>query len=431
MADESPNCVAACCANEQNEQKKKKPITLRASLFIDGTGNNQTNTAHRLSNDGSYSPNSLTRGSYANDFSNVSKLSKHLLENSPGFDRHFKIYIEGIGTQDSGEDILQGLSTGQGITGIETKIAAGLKKLLDQVDKVDNPDKWIQNLRLDVFGFSRGAAAARYCIYKALTDPEAQLSKKIAAKNYKVDKVEVCFAGLFDTVASYGLNITDDTKDLKLDSIAKATSVLHLTAADEYREKFPLTNINSKGSKEISLPGVHSDVGGGYNDYTDEIDLQVLDIDSPEFTDAQTRAVQKRLAADKQWLLDQGWCTASQISPPNYFNELKITRLKLRNTYNRIPLHFMATWAAKTQLNFNKKIDIDDAIPSSDATLTKIYGVLTPEGTGNWKTETITLKTLRNKYFHFSAQYGTIGMAPLFDTGDIMTGKRQRKVYPG
>ncbi|MBS1645492.1 MAG: DUF2235 domain-containing protein [Bacteroidetes bacterium] len=432
MAEESPNCVAVCRANEKNEQTKKKPVTIRASLFFDGTGNNQTNTAHRLSNDQIYKSNHAFSESYDNAYSNVSKLSNYLLENSPGFNRHFKIYIEGIGTQNGRGDIPQGLVEGRGLAGIKVKVDNGLKKLLDLVDKVDNPDMWIQNLRLDVIGFSRGAAAARYCIYKALTDPDSKLSKRIAAKNYKIDKVEVCFAGLFDTVASYGFDITDDTEDLKLDSVAKAASVLHLTAADEYREHFPLTDIKSKGSKEISLPGVHSDIGGGYCDNLEEKNLQVLDIDSSGLTSSIREATRKRLAADKQWLLTQGWCSdEKQIVGPNFFNELKINRTGLRNTYSRIPLHIMATWAAKQGLNFNKKLDISDGIPKSDATLTKIYSVLTPDGTGNWKTETSTLKALRSKYFHFSAYYGALGMAPRFDTGNVMTGKRERKVYPG
>ena len=79
--------------------------------------------------------------------------------------------------------------------------------------------------------------------------------------------------GLYDTVASFGIGHGTDTSDLKLDSITKARFVYHLASDDEYRDNFPLTNINSCGLRgiEFILPGVHSDIGGSYLNNDEEM----------------------------------------------------------------------------------------------------------------------------------------------------------------
>lgn len=43
-----------------------------------------------------------------------------------------------------------------------------------------------------------------------------------------------------------------------------AKSIVHMTAHDEVRKNFPLTNVKGAGAKEYAYIGVHSDVGGGY-----------------------------------------------------------------------------------------------------------------------------------------------------------------------
>ena len=43
-----------------------------------------------------------------------------------------------------------------------------------------------------------------------------------------------------------------------------ANTVVHMTANDEVRKNFPLTNVKGAGAKEYAYLGVHSDVGGGY-----------------------------------------------------------------------------------------------------------------------------------------------------------------------
>lgn len=73
---------------------------------------------------------------------------------------------------------------------------------------------------------------------------------------------------MYDTVSSYDGDVFDDiTVDKVPLHIPTVGFTVHLTAEDEHRKKFPLTNIASAGSesKELTLPGVHSDIGGGYN----------------------------------------------------------------------------------------------------------------------------------------------------------------------
>ena len=78
---------------------------------------------------------------------------------------------------------------------------------------------------------------------------------------------------VFDTVASIGWPNLDTTQRLQTDVVFEDghtlpsgfKKALHLVALDEQRLAFRPTLINHDGrTLEIWLPGVHSDVGGGY-----------------------------------------------------------------------------------------------------------------------------------------------------------------------
>ncbi|MBF7093677.1 DUF2235 domain-containing protein, partial [Flavobacterium sp. ALJ2] len=99
------------------------------------------------------------------------------------------------------------------------------------------------NLVLDVFGFSRGAAAARAFINEITKErytaskvwnaekkkynyydldlkkvEKEQLPKRghlgllLEKKKIEINVLEIRFVGLYDTVSSYGVNFNDDTK---------------------------------------------------------------------------------------------------------------------------------------------------------------------------------------------------------------------------
>jgi hypothetical protein len=57
-----------------------------------------------------------------------------------------------------------------------------------------------------------------------------------------------------DLFEPYNFNLCDKS----------AKTVVHMTANDEVRKNFPLTNAKGAGAKEYAYLGVHSDVGGGY-----------------------------------------------------------------------------------------------------------------------------------------------------------------------
>ena len=293
---------------------KKKEITIRCLLFFDGTLNNKKNIEERQKQErreGSipYLVNranqnkeqrlaqgalavDLEDDSYENDFSNIVELEKNIEKNQQGYDERIKVYTEGAGTEDLGKDKTPGFAFAAGTTGIKTKVKKGIDDAVEQIStgpdkkKPREPEMFIiKKLTIDVFGFSRGAASARYCVHQLLQDEQANIRKRLTDAWFDVEDVEVCFVGLFDTVASYyGAQFIKilplENWLVKLDAIsdARVKKVVHLASADEHRYHFSLHNIKSAGGKgkEYFLPGTHSDVGGGYLDNGSEAGLKVF-----------------------------------------------------------------------------------------------------------------------------------------------------------
>jgi len=145
----------------------------------------------------------------------------------------------------------------------------------------------VQKINVSVFGFSRGATKARVFVnwLQALGKLDAQLSGMSTKHAMTLGgfPFEIEFLGIFDTVASVGLANTlgnslfgrwldghsawsDAEVSLRVPSDVRC---LHLVAAHEVRRSFPLDSISVNGQydgkmQEIVLPGVHSDIGGGY-----------------------------------------------------------------------------------------------------------------------------------------------------------------------
>lgn len=139
----------------------------------------------------------------------------------------------------------------------------------------------LQNIYVSAFGFSRGATAARAYTnwFLALCQLDAELTKQTG---YTLGGIPVTFdfLGIFDTVASVGtasitpgklgsghLAWADAERSLRVPADVKC---LHIVSAHEVRRCFPLDAISVNGQmspqhREIIMPGVHSDVGGGYS----------------------------------------------------------------------------------------------------------------------------------------------------------------------
>ena len=131
-------------------------------------------------------------------------------------------------------------------------------------------------LKLYVYGFSRGAAAARAFV-SALNQLLARATQSLRLLDLHLP-VSVEYLGLLDTVASVGLadiipganghmSWADGNQQLPANLVKRC---LHLVASHEQRLCFPLESIRRTqggypaNSVEVIYPGVHSDQGGGY-----------------------------------------------------------------------------------------------------------------------------------------------------------------------
>lgn len=291
---------------EEEEEVEEEGITLRIGVFFDGTGNNKANSetvaacyapdakleeaaeevqkycaAYGYDGNGSSPDNS-----YGNDVSNIVRLYK-LYEDrvdetlSPEVTKtSIAVYVEGIGTTSGGEDSLYSQATGRGETGVAARVEQSPALIMEQLRRLDekNPGVKIDRIEFDIFGFSRGAAAARHFANEVLKGEQNALAKSLPTGspmlssnfNWRIKTdVTINFIGLFDTVASIanpwvldftGANSRNPFLNLRLPDDC-ANKVVHLVARDEIRENFAL---NSLGDTDLILPGVHSDLGGGY-----------------------------------------------------------------------------------------------------------------------------------------------------------------------
>ena len=308
-------------------QKEVYVDTFTINVFFDGTKNNLYNIENRKKNPQMYKGKETASEyeSYFNDHSNVSYLYQARGQKANiGW-----AYIEGIGTgadqinhwdrenkdrarkgfplkdREYHTDSQQGFAFGSGPTGIEARVFQSFEKIQTMV-KQSLGDRIPTILILNIFGFSRGAAAARHFLHRVKTEP--QLFK---GWNLKRERIIVNFVGLFDTVSSFSAVYTipeptsafdDDVKELHLNFGRNyASKVFHLTAADEYRQYFSLTNIDSAISNgfgmEVIISGAHADVGGSYQ------------------SEAQKKPfpVKKNFLGMKKWFQEQGFFKEDDI----------------------------------------------------------------------------------------------------------------------
>ena len=331
------------------EYQPENTIILYIGMFFDGTGNNRFNseslyyTKVKGNNDrikSSEIPTQLSftltpekikkkdiskinisnRDSYWNPYSNIVKLHDLYKEKSETDLRTkknkytLKQYVEGIGTEKYKEDSVGGSSVGRGDTGSIAEGERGIKDLVKEKIAPLPKDKKIYKIVFDVFGFSRGAAAARhfcnevkktaYYVTRTKQDPydrkgriltkEKDLVKhaggilgaelnKIGLKPYEetYNNIEIRFLGLFDTVVSdlvvkenIGYKLTpffngipiiaqEYLEDIKTNiSGLGIKKVFQIRANDEWRANFAYTP--TEDGYTLHMLGAHSDIGGGY-----------------------------------------------------------------------------------------------------------------------------------------------------------------------
>ncbi|GAA5098659.1 hypothetical protein GCM10023210_35070 [Chryseobacterium ginsengisoli] len=500
--------------------KPVNTIDVDLNLFFDGTMNNKSNTEA-----GTSSSSSSGSDSYANDFTNIAR-GYDAVDSSVG--KQVAVYIEGIGTVDGARDTMKwfsdypnniGGALGQGDRGVEAKVTKGCLTGTESLAKKFK-GKEIDVLRINVYGFSRGATAARHFVHVATSTKRAVLledsgkyivyaakwfeqsaedekNKKNNQQNVevssedrnhtylqsygffgacllknkiKVKRVVFNFIGLYDTVASFGMNhrgfkvgsfsvIDNDSEELGLNAVRQANFTLQIASDNEYRENFSLTNINSTGIKglEFTLPGVHSDIGGSYKDGAEE---------KANICNGTMDECKKM----KEILESEGWFAPGQLEifeieksllGINYSTkyELRGTR-KLSNHYDKIPLKQMFYYSKQFEVKYVESLVKDNDIINSD--IQNAYSQLLSymnqcndlrnryveqynkggnASIAKYQSEIKALsylsiidqemlKKLRNGFFHWSANVDATGMGPRI-SGALTVDKRKRSIIPG
>jgi len=244
---------------------------LRIGIFFDGTANNQFNSQSGLERQ--------ARGqvidadsSYAKVPTNIARLHQRYPVQST-FDANgmaiTSLYISGIGTTTgAGDTRFPAQTYGRGSTGVlgkavqaRTQLAECLEHFVQQL-----PEHTLSDVQLDLFGFSRGAAAARH--FANLVNATRFEDRHKLAPGFECT---IHFIGLFDTVAAMG-GLTDlgDVSDAINPGLnlylgpESAQQVVQLSARDEQRRNFSLSRIAPQWPMDIAVPGAHADVGGGY-----------------------------------------------------------------------------------------------------------------------------------------------------------------------
>ena len=279
---------------------KRGGITLRIGVFFDGTGNNRLNSemaagcyasdvglaeqAEEIQkfcmSQGYDGMGGVPDNSYGNDMSNVARLydlyrddSERRLESDEliGF---IPVYVEGIGTSSGAEDSKYSKATGGGAEGILARVAQSPTVIVERLRLFHQKNAERKAARISWIFSALVAALRRKAFARSTEDRgkflvEALASTPLIVEGFSPDNLAINFIGIFDTasavakISSGDFSVHDaENPDVNLylaPDIAK--KVVHLVARDERRHNFSL---NKADAADLVLPGVHSDLGGGY-----------------------------------------------------------------------------------------------------------------------------------------------------------------------
>lgn len=191
-------------------------------------------------------------------------------------------YFRGVGNDDD-YTFLERISGGA--------IGGGEKRIRDHA-YATLVKEWQPGDKILIFGFSRGAASARMLAgkihkegipenIKITTECYSNRSTRNIEQRFvkyestgETQAVDVDFLGVWDTVGAFGIPVKilgipfskiNLFKDMHVSpNVQKA---VHLVALDETRDPYKPTLMNQReGIHEAWFPGVHSDVGGSYEE---------------------------------------------------------------------------------------------------------------------------------------------------------------------
>ncbi|WP_426485464.1 phospholipase effector Tle1 domain-containing protein [Flavobacterium sp. 2] len=508
------------------EDSLNNTINVSLNIFFDGTQNNKTNTDAKKpdskDHDAYLKVGNKEDDSFENDYTNVARGYDAI---DPTADFQKRLYIEGIGTEDlESDDVFPDVAIGMGHRGVVAKVVKACVKAPEALSPYS--DKEIDVLKLNVYGFSRGATAARHFLHIAnspaviysqlpdnkvkvmaplylqeaegktniitvsnhpLLDQHGYFAACLLKENFNIKKIEINFVGLYDTVASYGLYHGNDSIDLHLDAVKKARFVLQLSSDDEYRENFDLINIESAGlhGLELTLPGVHSDIGGSYINNAKEVSALYYKRES--LYNKMIHHSDQEVEKLKKIVISEGWYKKHQIEAGVVHKSAIDDKIKkgsvedlerfyavvgtrnLYNTYDQIPLHLMFHFSKDADVKYDVNLEkrhtiIDEFIKSVSNNLNNYVNAcndlrnsyvemyngdlydknsinkeylskLKRKSYLNYIDEEV-LKKLRNQYLHWSVKANELGLgsresqAPAKD-GAYEGRYRKREIHNG
>jgi hypothetical protein len=295
MASQSlqvPKATNRDVSNKSPEARQDCRDILHISIFFDGTGNNNEKDGDKKK------------------WSNVARLYRaaQFAAQDDVSGTHYPIYVAGVGTKFNGsaadwlsatsawvEDGFPGAGAGAGgsrrlghaidmvndgfrsaliarasVLGGDTAKHASESgaKSLEEINASLSKHRLIKIINLSIFGFSRGAALARAFSNRIVN----KCVKEGNVLLYQGCPLRINFMGVFDTVASFGVPATNARTPFTERELIVPHFVercVHLIAAHELRFSFPVDLIRKDGKladgwMEKVYPGVHSDIGGGY-----------------------------------------------------------------------------------------------------------------------------------------------------------------------
>lgn len=464
-------------APQSSPDKPAPKIHLEVGLFTDGTLNNADNSQaleDRIREEcispfeqGEISEAEcryrlgLAMGvSYTNAPSNVAKLADLYIESHAPHEgkitHRLMEYAPGIGTKTGDGDSMIGMATGLGEAGIVTQVERAFATISQRILELALTGP-ITTLTVDLFGFSRGAASARHAAHEINEGPAGALGQAFKAQGIDwPEQVTIRFVGLFDSVAAIinpmALDLLPSNGQnepvkvyLAPNSVKKA---VHLVAADEHRENFALNSLrNTDGSlpdnfQEIFLPGVHSDIGGGYGDsQREDILISPLhQVPNERIKWPEQSMEWDILAALKQQKEAEGWIgefslpvrssehldpRPSDLSPegdaslgiykqvsehpaPSGRINLALRMVRqIRGEYSRVSLrlmHRLASNAGVPLKNIPKRADLN-LTDELEAINESLLDQTTIGQNANPTLGMDQLNLLRQRYIHYSAQY--------------------------
>jgi type VI secretion system secreted protein VgrG len=479
---------------EEEEVELEQLITLRIGVFFDGTGNNQANSEsvagcmardvnlHDVAEEvrrhceahGYDSEGNTPDDSYGNDASNVARLYDLYMDDAEDVlsaatdEVSIKVYLEGIGTVSGGKDALYGQATGRHATGILARFKQSPALIVKRLNAFvgNNPTVKIKNIEFDIFGFSRGAAAARHFANDLQKGTNSLLAKALPASsammvdgfNWRVHRdVGINFIGLFDTVAGIVSPLVGDFSagdarnsglELALPAGA-ARKVVQLVARDEHRLNFAMTRTEN----DIALPGAHSDIGGGYLPRSRErlllgkpkTSLERLNVPN-ERANAVIQVLQDRDAlltqlraqgveiAHETWSVDQPYIRTDLFREKRVFAAVSVDRI-VDGDLSKVYLRVMRELGVRNQVPFKQIADTPAlAIPIILEPIAKkieAYALGESSALGLTKSEE---SLLYQRYIHLSANWNAVKKWKNSDLDIVFINRpadnRQRTMHP-